>query len=153
MKTTMKKVAAIVMVSVMALSMAACKKGAKKVSVDDFKKACDEVGLTVEDLGAGDGAKEQYSASNSDNTLDVSYVIAEDSSDAKKAFEMVTDSVDMLKELGADVKKSSGKIVVTMEGKMYSAALQSGDMFLSISASGDEEAVKTAKELASKLGI
>jgi len=36
---------------------------------------------------------------------------------------------------------------------MYSAALQSGDMFLSITASGDEEAVKTAKELANKLGI
>ena len=153
MKTTMKKVAAIVMVSVMALSMAACKKGAKKVSVDDFKKACDEVGLTVEDLGGGEGAKEQYSATNSDNTLDVSYVVAENSSDAKKAFEMVTDSVDMLKEMGADVEKSSGKIVVTMGDQMYSAALQSGDMFLSITASGDEEAVKTAKELASKLGI
>jgi len=149
----MKKVAAIVMVSVMALSMAACKKGAKKVSVDDFKKACDEVGLTVEDLGAGDAAKEQYSATNSDNTLDVSYVIAENSSDAKKAFDMITDSVDMLKEMGADVKKSSGKIVVTMGDQMYSAALQSGDMFLSITASGDEEAVKTAKELANKLGI
>ena len=153
MKTTMKKVAAIVMVSVMALSMAACKKGAKKVSVDDFKKACDEVGLTVEDLGAGDAAKEQYSATNSDNTLDVSYVIAENSSDAKKAFEMVTDSVDMLKELGADVKKSSGKLVVSKEDKLYAATVQSGDMFLSISASNDAEAVKTAKELASKLGI
>ena len=66
---------------------------------------------------------------------------------------MITDSVDMLKEMGADVKKSSGKIVVTMGDQMYSAALQSGDMFLSITASGDEEAVKTAKELASKLGI
>ena len=107
MKTTMKKVAAIVMVSAMALAMAACKKGAKKVSVDDFKKA----------------------------------------------FELASAGTDSLKELGADVKKSSGKLVVTMEDKMYAAAVHSGDMFLSISASNDAEAVKTAKELASKLGI
>lgn len=153
MKTTMKKVAAIVMVSAMALAMAACKKSAKKVSVDDFKKACEEVGLTVEDLGGGDGAKEQYEATNSDNSLEVTYVIAEKSDDAKKAFDMATAGTDSLKELGADVKKSSGKLVVTMEDKMYAAAVQSGDMFLSISASNDAEAVKTAKELASKLGI
>ncbi len=153
MKTTMKKVAAIVMVSAMALAMAACKKGAKKVSVDDFKKACEEVGLTVEDLGGGDGAKEQYEAKNADGSLEVTYVVAEKSDDAKKAFELASAGIDSLKELGADVKKSSGKLVVTMEDKMYAAAVHSGDMFLSISASNDAEAVKTAKELASKLGI
>lgn len=153
MKTTMKKVAAIVMVSAMALAMAACKKSAKKVSVDDFKKACEEVGLTVEDLGGGDGAKEQYEATNSDGTLEVSYVVAENSDDAKTAFELVTASADSAKELGADVKKSSGKIVISMGDQLYSAAVQSGDMFLTITASSDADAVKTAKDLASKLGI
>ncbi|MBP5417813.1 MAG: hypothetical protein J6Y58_09880 [Clostridiales bacterium] len=152
MKTTMKKVAAIVMVGAMALAMAACKKSAKKVSVDDFKKACEEVGLTVEDLGGGDGAKEQYEVKNADNTLEVTYVIAEKSDDAKKAYEMATEGIEALEGLGADVKKSSGKLVVSKEDKLYAATVQSGDMFLSISASG-ADAVKTAKELASKLGI
>ena len=42
---TVRKLAAVVLVGAMALSMAACKKSAKKVSVDEFKKACEEVGL------------------------------------------------------------------------------------------------------------
>ena len=42
---TVRKLAAIVLVGAMALSIAACKKGAKKVSADDFKKACEEVAL------------------------------------------------------------------------------------------------------------
>jgi len=49
-----------------------------------------------------------YEATNSDKTLEVTYVIAEKSDDAEKAFDLATGGLDSLKEMGADVKKSSG---------------------------------------------
>lgn len=150
---TVKKMAAIVLVGAMALSIAACKKSAKKVSADDFKKACEEVGLTVTDLGASDGAKEQYEAVNADQTIEATYVIAESKDDAKKGFDMIADGTDSLKEMGADVKKSSGKIEVSMGDAMYMVAVQADDMFLSITATGSADDVNTAKDLVKKLGV
>ena len=149
---TVKKMAAIVLVGAMALSIAACKKSAKKVSVDDFKKACEEVGLTVEDLGASDGVKEQYEATNSDATLDVSYIVCESKDDAKKGFDMISSSADSLKDMGADVNTSSDKIEISIEGMMYSYAVRADDTVITVSGSG-EEAASTAKDLVKKLGI
>ncbi|MBO4650870.1 MAG: hypothetical protein IK109_06785 [Clostridiales bacterium] len=149
---TVKKMAAIVLVGAMALSIAACKKSAKKVSVDDFKKACEEVGLTVEDLGASDGVKEQYEAANSDGTLDVSYIVCENTDDAKKGFDMISSSADSAKDMGADVSTSSNKVEVSLEGLLYMYAVRNGDTVITVSGSGEEQA-STAKDLVKKLGI
>ena len=148
---TVKKMAAIVLVGAMALSIAACKKGAKKVSADDFKKACEEVGLTVTDGAAGEGVKESIDAGNEDGTFEAAYMIAESKDDAKKAFELISSGVDALKDAGADVKTSSSTVEVSMEGLTYMYAVQADDMIITVSGNGDN--IDAAKDLVKKLGI
>ncbi|MBR5040681.1 MAG: hypothetical protein IKX68_06160 [Clostridiales bacterium] len=148
---TVRKLAAVVLVGAMALSMAACKKSAKKVSVDEFKKACEEVGLTVENLGGGGGMKEAWGCENSDGSLEVTYCIVEDKADAKKQFEQYTSMEDQLKEAGADVKVSGTRMEATMDGK-YMFAVLADDMFVNIMAS-DADSAETAKMIVEKLGI
>ncbi|MBQ5966898.1 MAG: hypothetical protein IJL60_03875 [Clostridiales bacterium] len=148
---TVKKMAAIVLVGAMALSMAACKKGGKKVSVDDFKKACEEVGLTVETLGAGGGMKEAYGCQNSDGSLEVNYCIVEDKDSAKKDFKQYTDMEDTFKAMGADVKISGTRMEMSV-AENYMLAVLVDDMFISISSEG-AESTKIAKDLVSKLGV
>ena len=148
---TVRKLAAIVLVGAMALSIAACKKGAKKVSADDFKKACEEVGLTVTE-GSEEGLKQSIGAKNEDDSLDVSYMQAESTDDAKKGFEYFTSSVDSLEAMGATVDKSSTKIEAEVEGTMFMYAVRADDTIITISASGEQQ-VNTAKDLVKKLGI
>ena len=148
---TVKKMAAIVLVGAMALSIAACKKGAKKVSADDFKKACEEVGLTVTE-GSEEGLKPSIGAKNEDDSLDVSYMQAESTDDAKKGFEYFTSSVDSLEAMGATVDKSSTKIEAEVEGTMFMYAVRADDTIITISAAGEEQ-INTAKDLVKKLGI
>ncbi|MBQ6271594.1 MAG: hypothetical protein IJK65_07795 [Clostridiales bacterium] len=148
---TVKKMAAIVLVGAMALSIAACKKGAKKVSADDFKKACEEVGLTVTE-GSEEGLKQSIGAKNEDDSLDVAYMQAESTDDAKEGFEYFTSSVDSLEAMGAKVDKSSTKIEAEVEGTMFMYAVRADDTIITISAAGEEQ-VNTAKDLVKKLGI
>ena len=148
---TVKKMAAIVLVGAMALSIAACKKGAKKVSADDFKKACEEVGLTVSE-GSEDGLKQSISATNEDNTLEIAYMQAESTDDAKDGFEYFTSSVDTLEAMGAEVDKSSTKIEASVGDQMYMYAVRSGDTIITVSAAGADQ-ISTAKDVVKKLGI
>ena len=148
---TVKKMAAIVLVGAMALSIAACKKGAKKVSADDFKKACEEVGLTVSE-GSEDGLKQSISATNEDNTLEIAYMQAESTDDAKDGFEYFTNSVDSLEAMGAKVDKSSTKIEASVDDLMYMYAVRADDTIITVSASGEDQ-VSKAKDVIKTLGI
>lgn len=152
MMKTVKKMAAIVLVGAMVFSIAACKKGSKSVSADDFKKACEEVSLTVADGGAEDGLKKSVKAKNDDDSLDVAYMVAESEDDAKEGFKYFTDNTDSLKEMGADIKSSDNKLEVSMSNLMYIYAVRSGDTIITISAAGEDQ-IKTAKDLIKKLGI
>lgn len=148
---TVRKMAAIVLVGAMALSMAACKKSAKKVSADDFKKACEEVGLTVEDLGGGGGMKEVWGGQNSDGTLEANYCIVEDKDAAKKDFEQYTSMEDTFEAMGADVKVSGTRMEASMD-ENYMLAVLVDDMFISISSEGAEN-TENAKKIVKNLGI
>lgn len=148
---TVRKLAAIVLVGAMALSIAACKKSGKKVSADEFKKACEEVGLTIEDLGGGGGMKEAYGGQNSDGSLEANYCIVEDKSAAKEDFKQYTDMEDTFKAMGADVKISGTRMEMSMD-ENYMLAVLVDDMFISISSQG-AESTKAAKQIVEKLGI
>lgn len=152
MMKTIKKMAAIVMVSAMVFSIAACKKGSKAVSADDFKKACEEVSLTVSDEGAVDGLKKSLNAKNDDDSIDVAYMVADSEDDAKEGFKYFTDNTDSMKEMGADIKSSDNKLEVSMSNLMYIYAVRSGDTIITISAAGEDQ-ISTAKDLIKKLGI
>lgn len=147
---TVKKMAAIVLVGAMALSIAACKKSAK-VSADDFKKACEEAGLTVTE-GEEEGLKASISAKNEDDTVEINFMQAESTDDAKEGFEYFTTNVDTLEAMGATVDKSSTKIEASMEDAMYMYAVRSGDTIITVSASGADQ-ISTAKDVIKKLGI
>ena len=152
MMKTVKKMAAIVLVGAMVFSIAACKKGSKKVSADDFKKACEEISLTVSDEGAADGLKQSINAKNDDDSLDVAYMVAESEDDAKEGFKYFTDNTDSMKEMGADVKSEDNKLEVTMSNLMYIYAVRSGDTIITVSAAGEDQ-ISKAKDLIKKLGI
>ena len=147
---TVKKMAAIVLVGAMALSIAACKKSAK-VSADDFKKTCEEAGLTVEE-GEEDGLKASISAKNEDASLEINFMQAESTDDAKDGFEYFTSSVDTLEAMGAEVDKSSTKIEASVGDQMYMYAVRSGDTIITVSAAGADQ-ISTAKDVVKKLGI
>ena len=148
---TLKKFAAIVLAGAMLVSIAGCKKGSK-VSADDFKKACEEVSLTVADGGAEDGLKSSISAKNDDDSIDASYMVATSEDEAKDGFKYFTENTDSMKDMGAEVKTSSDKIEVTMNNLMYMYIVRNGDTIISVSAAGEDQ-IKTAKDLIKKLGI
>ena len=152
MMKTVKKMAAIVLVGAMVFSIAACKKGSKGVSADDFKKACEEVSLTVTEGEAEDGLKKSLNAKNDDDSIDVSYMVATSEDEAKDGFKYFTESTDTMKEMGADVKTSDNKIEVTMSSLMYMYAVRNGDTIITVSAAGEDQ-ISTAKDLIKKLGI
>ena len=149
---TVKKIAAIILTGAMVFSIAGCKSGSKKVSADDFKKACKEVSLTVTDGEAEDGVKQSVSAKNDDDSIDASFILASSEDEAKKGFEYFTENTDSLKAMGADVKTSDNKIEVTMTDLMYMYVVRSGDTIITVSGAGEEQ-IKTAKELIKKLGV
>ncbi len=148
---TVRKLAAIVLVGAMALSIAACKKSAKKVSADEFVSACNEAGLIIENLGGGKGIKEAWGGQSSDGSLEANYVIVEDKSAAKEEFKMYTDMEDTFKAMGADVKMSSNRMEMSMNDN-YMLAVLADDMMISISSQG-AESTEAAKKIVEKLGI
>ncbi len=149
---TVKKMAAIILVGAMALSIAACKKSTKKVSADDFKKACENAGLTVEEGEDEEGLKESFKATNEDATIEVDYLVADSTDEAKEGFEYFTSSVESLKALGAEVSTSNTKIEASMEDIMYMYVVRVDDTIITVSGAGEDQ-VKTVKDIVKDLGI
>ena len=134
MKTTLKKLAAIVLVSATVLSLAACSKGgsAKKVTKEDFIAKAEKAGFQTMETGASEeeGTKDGVLAYSEDGLM-MTYVIYGSNDDAKKAFDEMKDSASKAKDEG-EIKKlstSSSKITASSD-EQYMVIVYAEDMMV-----------------------
>ena len=134
MKTTLKKLAAIVLVSASVLSFAACSKGgsAKKITKDDFISKAEKEGFTTMDLGSNEeeGAKESAMAVSDDGVV-LTYTIYASKDEAKKTFDEMKESAEAAKESGEISKLSTSSSKVTASSdEQYMVVVCAEDMMV-----------------------
>lgn len=116
MKTTLKKLAAIVLVSATVLSLAACSKGgsAKKISKDDFVTKIEKEGFSTMDAGINEeeGTKENVIAFSEEGIM-VTYQVYNSKDDAKKNFDELKSGAEEAKESGQIDKLSTSSSKIT----------------------------------------
>lgn len=150
---TVKKLASVVLVGAMALSIAACgSKSVKKISAEDFKSKLEAESYTVvASEEPEEGMKTQISAIG-ENVV-ISYAEYESKDDAKKAFDEFKESAKAAKDAG-EIEKlstSSSRITATQEGA-YIEIVYAEDMFIMVMGSGDD-AKKDATAALKVLGL
>ena len=143
----LKKMVSVVLVGVMALSMAACGGSkAKKISAEDFKSKLEEKGYTVmETEPTEEGVKSAVMAYNSDMSVIVNHNIFGSKDDAKKFFEDMKSSAEEAKKAGSIDKLSTSSSKITADGgdEGYVVVVYAEDMIImATSMSGDADAVK-----------
>ena len=141
MKTTLKKLAAIVLVSATVLSLAACSKGgsAKKVSKEDFVAKIEKEGFQTMDAGANEenGTKENVVAFSEEGLM-VSYTIYNSKDDAKKQFDEMKESAEAAKKEGQIEKLSTSSSKITASGaEDYMVIVYADDMMVTAAGTPD----------------
>ncbi len=141
MKTTLKKLAAIVLVSATVLSLAACSKGgsAKKVSKEDFVAKIEKEGFKTMDAGANEenGTKENVVAFSEEGLM-VSYTIYNSKDDAKKQFDEMKESAEAAKKEGQIEKLSTSSSKITASGaEDYMVIVYADDMMVTAAGTPD----------------
>ena len=132
MKTTLKKLAAIVLVSATVLSLAACSKGgsAKKVSKEDFVAKIEKEGFQTMDAGASEetDTKENVIAFSEEGLM-VSYSIHNSKEGAKKQFDEMKESAEASKKSGEIEKLSTSSSKITASSaEQYLVVVYADDM-------------------------
>jgi len=141
MKTTLKKLAAIVLVSATVLSLAACSKGgsAKKVSKEDFVAKIEKEGFKTMDAGANEenGTKENVVAFSEEGLM-VSYTIYNSKDDAKKQFDEMKESAEAAKKEGQIEKLNTSSSKITASGaEDYMVIVYADDMMVTAAGTPD----------------
>lgn len=156
MKTTMKRIAAIVLVSVTALSIAACGKKNKSISAEDFKSKLEKEGYTVTDYGEDEEVTAKLTAVNKDHSVSIVYGKFANKDDAETNFQAQKDAINSVKseakEQGFDIAISSSEVIMS-DAEHYSATILAGDTLVVITAEGSEDAVASAKDAKKALGL
>ena len=142
MKTTLKKLAAIVLVSATVLSLAACSKGgsAKKVSKEDFVAKIEKEGFQTMDTGASEenGTKENVIAFSEEGLM-VSYSIHNSKDDAKKQFDEMKESAEAAKKEGEIEKLSTSSSKITASSaEQYLVVVYADDMTIAAMGTPDD---------------
>ena len=144
---TVKKLVAAVLVTAMALSLAACGGSkVKKISADDFKSKLEKEGYTVMETEGDEGVKTAMMAYNSDMSVMLTYSLFESKDDAKKNFDNFKDGAEEAKKSGEIEKLSTSSSKITADGgeSGYVVVAYAEDMIImATSLSGDADAVKS----------
>ncbi|MBO4687655.1 MAG: hypothetical protein J5636_04010 [Clostridiales bacterium] len=111
MKTTLKKIAAIVLVSASVLALAACSKSYKKISSDDFKTKLEKEGYTTMASEGEDGAKETVLAYSEEAM--VTYNLYDSKDAAKEMFDNLKETAKKAKDEGEIEKLSTSSNKIT----------------------------------------
>ncbi|MBO4928183.1 MAG: hypothetical protein J5379_08040 [Clostridiales bacterium] len=140
---TVKKLVAVVLVSAMALSLAACGGSKKKIDSAKFKEVMEKEGFTVMETDADEGAKESCLAYNEDMSVMLTYSLFEKKDDAKEWFDGMYDSAKEAKDAGEvdKLSKSGNKITASGDGE-YIVIVMAEEMI--ILGTGDEKSVDSA---------
>ena len=129
-----KRIVAAVVVSAMALSLAACGGSkAKKISAEDFQAKLEKENFTVMETPSSD---EQITKTlvgyNEDMSVMVTYSLYGNKDDAKKAFEDFKEGAEEAKKSGEIEKLRS---IVTANGRSYSDPIVDSDGEIDMDAS------------------
>ena len=154
---TVKKIVAAVLVSAMALSLAACGGSkVKKISADDFKSKLEKEGYTVMD---GDSEEENVKTSlmayDADMTVMLTYNEYTSKDAAKEMFDGFKDALEEAKKDGS-VKKSSvsSSKITASDDDSYTVMLYAEDMMIvAVSFSGGDDAAKKVDDAIKALGV
>lgn len=150
-----KRIVAAVVVSALALSLAACGGSkAKKISAEDFQTKLEKENYTVMETPSSD---EQITKTlvgyNEDMSVMVTYSLYGNKDDAKKAFDDFKEGAEEAKKSG-EIEKlstSSSKITATSEGQCVIVVYAEDMIVMSTSLSGDNE--DGAKAAIKALGV
>ena len=129
---TVKKLVAVVLVSAMALSLAACGKKMKKISSDDFKSKLEKEGFALmENPESEDGIKESVMAYNEDMSVMLTFSTYEKADEAKDTFNTMKDEAKKAKDNGEidSLSTSSNKISAKSEDA-YIVVINVDEMFI-----------------------
>ena len=155
MKTTMKKIAAIVLVGATVLSLAACSKKAKALTADEFKSKMEAEGYTVTDASTdAESGASIISAGNEDGSVGFALAQFADKDAAKEYFEQVKAFADLAKsfDASADVSTSSSKVTVKSSDS-YSVMILAGNTMVTATAEpASDENIDAAKKGLKALG-
>ena len=146
---TVKKMVAVVLVSAMALSLAACGKKLKKISADDFKSKLEGEGFMVMESEGEDGVKQEMMA-YSEGGVVITYSLYEKADEAKKAFDDMKDAAKEAKESGEiDSLSTSSNKLTAKSSDQYIVMINVDDMFIACMSSADSssDADKALKAL------
>ncbi|MBR5975922.1 MAG: hypothetical protein IK020_12150 [Clostridiales bacterium] len=136
MKKTVEKLAALVMVGAMALSLAACGASKKQVEPKDFEKTLEKAGFIVEedeDEDAEECRVAYYSdEDNEEGWVILTYYLFKSSSDARSCFNASYDDLKEEKDKGKmDGTTSKNSWKFTGEGEFNSkSALGEGEYYV-----------------------
>ena len=152
MKTVMKKVAAIVLVSATVLSLAACSKKAKKLTAAEFKTKMEAEGYSVSEAVEEDGASAVL-ATNEAGTVSIGHMTFADKDTAQKYFDSLKSIYDLAKgQEGMKISTSSTKLTVESD-ENYGVMILAEDTMISASAQpATDENIDACKSALKALG-